>query len=343
MILIKNYNKNESIKLPYVRGCVLLGDDYYKKELIMKGLLKYFSNKKLSKEVQEYLDDNDIEVYLNDKKIQSKEYIPINLSLDLDFSAELSLSKSSMLRKILTKVLECIFEYDPKLQFINDLMEDLFEGEYANDFNKFINNINGNFTDNEISINYKLKGISLLDFLDNLLEIQLLKNDNNFPSDYLSNYETIKLYLKLVGYFASYVEVSKKFLIICNHIENRLSSLESRKIYNLLKEFQVNNSRVDVIILSLNGENIEFTKGNTEIVSILNRNKQLYIYDLDSLIRELQLNYYRDIDNEILEKSLLEVIKKYSNLISDENNENLYSYKGISAIDREIIRILKVC
>lgn len=337
MLLVKNFNKDSSMSLPYDNGCILLGNDYNNKKMIINAIIKYFSGKKLNQEEHEYLDGNDIEIYINDRKVQSKEYIPIIISPEIDISNEIQLSKSSFSRRILSKLLKKVLEYDPKLEFINDLIEELLQSEYSKDVNDFFDLLNNNEENNEIKIGYEIEKLTLVDFLDTLLKMKIYKGNSILPVNYTSYIDSLRIYIKIIDYMINYIEESKRFIIICDHLENKLNDIETKEIYSEVKRLQL-NSRVDVIIVSSNGKNISISAGNIETVSILNKNKQLKIYDIEHLLKEVEINYYKDIQPYQLEDGIYDVIKNHSDLICKKNKDE--NYYNISRMEEEIIKIL---
>lgn len=303
-IKILRFNNLINFELPDNDINFIIGNNIDYKNDIIKALNIYFGN---LKEDTKYIDYNKdtLKIYNNDVLINKKDYKIINLDFsNIDLNNEINLNKNSILREILISNLNNYYSNSDIPILINSIFDDLIDiiKDNSDIFNNdLIKNINIDISQNEFTVK---------DILDNMINIELSKDDDKIPIDFLSSYEQSKIIINLVEELIKLNNNEKNIILSVNNIDCLLVDNQIFELYNLIEKL-AKKYQIKIYIFT---NNFDILKCNNNLLKtiIINQNNSILNLEIyDEILNKVRLCYPKEIDNNILDKMLKISILKY--------------------------------
>lgn len=301
----------------------------YKKDII-KSLNIYFGNLKEDAKYVDYNKDT-LKIFNGNTLINKKDYKIINLDFsNIDLNNEVDLGKTSILREILISSLNTYYSNTDIPILINSIFIDLVDSIKSNNdiFNEnLIQNIDINISQNEFTVK---------DIIDNIINIELTKEENKIPIDFLSNYEQSKIMIKLIEKLIKLNSYEKNIILLVNNIDCLLADNQILEMYNLIKDI-VESNKIKAYIFTNNFDVLESSKNIYKTIIINQNNSVLNLENYDDILNKVALNFPKEVNISYLSKVMKYSILKYIKYLG-----NFVKLNDFKIVDLEELTVIKI-
>lgn len=325
IIIIEKFNHINNFELPTNNLNFIVGNDYNFKNDIIKALSIYFGNEKESTDYIEY-NNTKLQILNKNNLINPKEYKFLKLDiLKLDLHNEVELNKNSFFRETMDNYLQNNYIGTDLEVLVNSIIEDIFcDKEYH-----FIN---------DISLKINLNPLTSKIIVEHLLNIEVKKNEQNIPIDYLTYFDKVNILLEEIKHLIDIYLKENKVILVIDNIDYKLTIEEIKKLY---KKIQILSEYPDLYIYVFTNNILWIENQSILLKSVLINinNSIVYFENYDDILLKIKENYPLVIEDENLDKlttrTIVKNISSICNLctLSDSEFNNLEEMTIIKIIN----------
>ena len=314
-------------ELPSNNINIIAGNDYDFQNNIIMALNMYFGTLKESNDDIEYNGDN-LKLYERDLLVSKKEYRLINLDIsNINLEDEIKKSKNSLVRDIINNYLNCYYEKSDLWLLVSSIFEQI--EEKLRNTNLFQNEIG-----NELKLEISLTDLTSKIILDDILQLELKKNQNSIPLNFLTFYDQIIIMINIIDEYLKLNNNDGNIILIVNNIDNKFTDTQIIKVYNLLKDL-AKYSNIYIYIFTNNKFIISQDNNMRKTVITNVNNSTVYLENIDDYIKKINEYYPIFISNDVLNdkvtNAILNNIEYIGNYVAI-NDVNIPNIEEISII-----------
>lgn len=269
------------------------GENIIKKNNIINMLCKYFSKSK-------YMEYDEIasDIFLENEVVGRNYYNVYLVQSREQMISELKLGKNTLMMKYVLDKISINFDVSIELEQVKDILIKIYEILNATAFNEFQN------------IKLDFENSKLLE----IIQQSIITYKDGKDIHYLSNYELVLNYLKLV----KGIEMNSggQALVIMNNIDHLLYDGKYKKIYLEAEKMYATHNIGFVFGISIDGYCV-VNKNNINSITIIN-DQEIILPEYDKIVEFIENNY--PINVNVTEDWILSNIKMCIQKIGKENS-----------------------